>query len=306
MHTLAKRYYPFSQHLQEVFRCKVHKITVDAGFTCPNRDGTLGYGGCIYCNNRGFNANDSHFDVKTQIQQGIRFARRRYKAQKFIAYFQAYTNTYAPPEYLHRLFREALSQEGIVGLSIGTRPDCVDEPVLNLIEDLARENYIWIEYGLQSAHDKTLDLINRGHHLAHFLDAVERTKRRNIRMCVHIILGLPGEGREEMLETARIVSRLGLDGIKIHLMHAIKNTALEQWYYEKKIKMLEMQEYASLVADVLEILPPDMVIQRLTGDAPKEILVAPDWAIRKLEIINLIEQELTRRGSCQGSQYKSF
>ena len=214
MHTLSKRYYPFSRHLREVFGCKVHKITIDAGFTCPNRDGTLGFGGCIYCNNRGFNSNDSQVDVKTQIQQGISFARRKYKAKKFIAYFQAYTNTYASPEYLNRIFREALSQEGIVGLSIGTRPDCVEEPILDIIEDLAKESYIWVEYGLQSAHDKTLDLINRGHHLAHFLDAVERTKRRNIRMCVHIILGYQVKGGRRCLKQPESFPGQGWMGLK--------------------------------------------------------------------------------------------
>ncbi len=297
-----KRYSPFSQHLKETFGEKVHKVTIDAGFTCPNRDGSRGTGGCIYCYGR--RVTQSIVDtaaIKEQIRQGKEAIKKRYKARKFLAYFQSYTNTYAPAEVLESLYRSALEEEDIVGLTIGTRPDCVDESVLDVIETLAQETYLWVEYGLQSIHHKTLKLINRGHGFSEFLDAVVRTKRRKgIKICVHVILGLPGENQEEMLETAKVLSAFHIDGVKIHSAHVLKGTRLEQMYLNGDYQVLELPEYVDIVCDFLEYLSPEIVIHRLIGDAPKSRYVAPEWCLHKAEALKQIDLELERRNSWQG------
>ncbi len=298
----TKPYYPFSQYLKERFGCKVHKVTIDAGFTCPNRDGKLGTGGCSYCNNIGFSANSRNAPapIPEQLERGMAFMRERYKAEKFIAYFQAYTNTYAPIETLRERYDAALDIEDIVALSIGTRPDCVPEPVLDLIESYADAREVWVEYGLQSIHDSTLDRVNRGHDYATFLDALDRTKRRRIKVCAHVILGLPGETRADMMSTARAVAGMDVDSLKIHLMHVLKDTPLEKDLAEGRFSPLEFDEYTSLVCDFLEYIPPDVSIQRLTADGPREILLAPTWATQKRKTIAAIEAEFERRGSQQG------
>ena len=300
----TKRYYPFSEYLKERFGCKVYKVTIDAGFTCPNRDGTLGWEGCTYCNNRGFSANTrgTPVPIGEQVEQGMAFMRKRYKAEKFIAYFQAYTNTYAPVDTLRACYDAALVSDDIVALSIGTRPDCVEEPVLDLIE-IYRDAYeVWVEYGLQSIHDDTLDRVNRGHDYAMFLDALERTKRRGLKMCVHVILGLPGESHAAMMATARAISHMDIDSLKIHLMHVLKDTPLEKDLREGRFTPLEFDEYIELVCDFLEYVSPDISIQRLTADGPRSILLAPKWATQKRKTLAAIDAELERRGSCQGSR----
>ena len=213
-----KRYRSFSRYLREIFGCRVQKIPLDAGFTCPNRDGRVGLGGCIYCGPRGSGtgAYENGVPLGEQIRAGIESGKRRFGKCKFIAYFQAFTNTYAPPERLKSLYDEALRHQEVVGLSIGTRPDCAPDEVLELLEEYARRCHFWVEYGLQSAHDYTLELINRGHDIAQFVNAVERTKGRGINICVHIVLGLPGETKEELMATADLVASLELEGIKIH------------------------------------------------------------------------------------------
>ena len=253
----TKRYYPFNQYLRDKFGAKVYKVTIDAGFTCPNRDGTKGRGGCIFCNNEGFSVNSryqrrSTRSIEEQVRQGIDFKRRRYKADKFIAYFQAYSNTYGPVDHLRNLYDRALSFEDMVGLAIGTRPDCTPPQVLDLIESYARKWEVWLEYGLQSSHDETLRRINRGHDFASFLDAMERTHGRGINICVHVILGLPGESYEDMMETARRLSGLDFQGIKIHLLHVMKDTPMERQFHDGKVSLLEQEEYARLVCDFLE------------------------------------------------------
>jgi radical SAM protein (TIGR01212 family) len=297
-----KRYLTFSTHLKEKFGEKVYKVTIDAGFTCPNRDGTRGVGGCIYC--YGKRATQHIVDttsIKEQIRQGKEALQKKYKARKFLAYFQSYTNTYAPAELLESLYRSALDEEDIVGLTIGTRPDCADESVLDILEALAHEYYLWVEYGLQSIHDTTLKCINRGHDFSEFLDGVVRTRRRKgIKICVHVILGLPGESKEDMLETAKALSALHVDGVKIHSAHVLKGTRLEEMYRQGEYRVLELPEYIDIVCDFLEYLSPEIVIHRLIGDAPRSRYVAPEWGLNKSEALRQIDLELERRNSFQG------
>lgn len=300
-----KRYVTFNRHLREIFGEKVYKVTIDAGFTCPNRDSTLSTGGCIYCYGKRSTPNIiDTTSLKQQIIQGKKALRKKYKVRKFLAYFQKYTNTYAAPDVLKGLYRCALEDEDIVGLNIGTRPDCVDESVLDVIEDLAQESYVWIEYGLQSVHDETLKTVNRRHGFSEFLDAVVRTKRRKgIRICVHVILGLPGENKEKMLETAKVLSTLHIDGVKIHSAHVLKDTRLEEMYRHGEYQVLELPEYVDIVCDFLEYLRPEIVIHRLIGDAPKGRYVAPEWCLHKSEALRQIDLELERRDSWQGKGF---
>lgn len=295
------RYYGFSRYLRRRFGCRVHKVTLHAGFTCPNRDGRLGRGGCLFCNNAGFSPNVrvEPSQVREQLARGIDAARRR-KAEKFIAYFQAYTNTYAPVDRLRALYDEVWRFPDVVGLSIGTRPDCVDQEILDLIAGYTKRGEVWIEYGLQSAHDATLAAINRGHTYQQFLDAVELTRNRGIKICSHTILGLPGEDRRMILDTHRRLAELPIDGIKLHLLHIMRDTVMEQQYNQGKIELLSREAYVELVCDVLELLPPTMVIQRMHADAPPAVLVAPDWCLDKVGVLNHIRQTQIHRNSWQG------
>ena len=300
----TKPYYPFGEYLKERFGCKVYKVTIDAGFTCPNRDGKVGVGGCSYCNNMGFSANSRRgpAPIREQMVQGMAFMRERYKAEKFIAYFQAYTNTYGPIDKLKKCYDTALEFEDVVALSIGTRPDCVPEPVLDLIESYSDSHEVWVEYGLQSIHDDTLSRVNRGHDYADFIDALERTRRRGLKICVHVILGLPGESHDDMMATACAVAEMGIDSLKIHLMHVLKDTPIEKDFAEGRFRPLEFDEYVGLVCDFLEYIPLGVSIQRLTADGPRSILLAPRWATQKRKTIAAIEAELKRRGTHQGSR----
>ncbi len=297
------RYRDFNTYLRELFGCRVQKITLDAGLSCPNRDGTLSRGGCIYCNERG--SGTGAFRQGRSITQQILLAqeglRRRYRAKKFLAYFQSYCNTYAPLERLRSLYDEALAADDIIGLSIGTRPDCVGAPVLDLLQDYAGRHHVWIEYGLQSMHDETLRRINRGHDAACFRRAVAATAGRGIKICAHIILGLPGEDRSHMRETARQLSQLPVDGVKIHLLYVVKGTQLERLYRQGGYRPLEQAAYADSVCDVLELLPPGMVIQRLTGDPHPGELAAPVWALQKDETRAMILARLEERNTRQGA-----
>ncbi len=301
-----RRYRTFGAYLKERYGCKVSKVTISAGFTCPNRDGRKGSEGCIYCNNAGFNPNlRLQADViQEQVHQGIDFFSRTRKARKFIVYFQPYTNTYAPIEQLKPIYDSALISDDIIGISIGTRPDCIPEEALDLVETYTDRYMVWLEIGLQSMHERTLDLINRGHDLHTFIDAIMRIRRRKkMLVCSHIIHGLPGESREEMMQTVRLIASLGIDGIKFHNLHVLKDTPMERMYHEGKIPMLTMEEYCLLIADSLELLPPEMLILRLSGDAPKDLLIAPEWCSRKFEIQEKIDSILAGRGTKQGSRY---
>ncbi len=297
----AKRYNQFSEELKRQFGCRVHRISVDAGFTCPNRDGSVGSGGCIFCSDRGSGSFGiaRGESVANQLELGKEVMVRKYKAKKFLAYFQPYSNTYAPTETLRQLYDAALEVEEIVGLIVGTRPDCLPEETLQLLADYHRRTWFWLELGLQSAVDRTLRAIGRGHDLATFLGAARRAKSLGIRLCVHVILGLPGESREEMLATPAILNDLGVDGVKIHLLHVNRDTPLAKMYELGELQLPERDEYVSLVCDFLERLDPRIFIQRLTGDGGKD-LVAPQWSAAKFEVLNAIDDELERRGTWQG------
>jgi radical SAM protein (TIGR01212 family) len=299
---MRQRYNDFSTYLNSLFGCRVQKITIDAGLSCPNRDGTVSFGGCIYCNDKGSGtgAHIKGLTVSDQIAAAKPALLKRYKAKKFIAYFQSFTNTYGPFATLRHLYEQALGAEDVVGLSIGTRPDCVSEPVLDLLQEYANNHLVWIEYGLQSVHDSTLALINRGHDFNCFKAAVKATKNRGINICAHVILGLPNEEKAHMLQTARIVSDMGIDGIKLHLLYVVKGTILEKLYRTNNYKCLEQHEYIDIVCDFLERIPKQMVIQRLTGDPHPKELVAPAWALKKAETIALIRKTLKTRDTWQG------
>jgi len=299
---MDKRYNDFNTYLRSIFDCRVQKITIDAGLSCPNRNGTISTGGCIYCNARGSGtgAHAKGFSVTDQIIQGKRALSKRYKAKKFIAYFQSFSNTYGPFDRLKNLYEQALAIEDVVGLSIGTRPDCVNEQILELLQSYVKKHLVWIEYGLQSANDSTLAFINRGHDVKCFKKAVVATKNRGIKICAHVILGLPNEKKTHVLETARAVSNMEIDGIKIHLLYVVRGTKLDKLYAAGEYKCLEQQQYADLVCDFLEHIPKNMVIQRLTGDPHPEELVAPMWALKKTENMALIKETLEKRDSWQG------
>lgn len=298
-----KRYYDLKSYWRNLFGCTVHKLQIDAGFTCPNRDGHIAIGGCIYCDGRGSKLRQKGAlpSVSQQIQSGKKFYKPH--AAKFVAYFQTFTNTYAPVEKLQALYDEALAQEDVIGLSIGTRPDCVNHDVIKLLSDYAKNYYVWLELGLQSMHDKTLQFINRGHNFQQFLDAVDALTGKNIHLCAHIIVGLPGETDEEILQTAKTIAALPIDGIKIHSLLALEGTALGEMYKNESIEILSKDKYVSLVADILEILPTGMVMQRLTADGYRDIFLAPDWAMNKLDVLNSINNELERRDSYQGKYF---
>lgn len=299
-----KRYKIFSEELKRVFGCRVQRISVDAGFSCPNRDGTVGSSGCIYCGGAGSGSFGivRGASVSEQLEHGKEVMVRKYKAQKFIAYFQPYSNTYAPLERLRALYDEALKVEDVVGLIVGTRPDCLPAATLNLLAAYGQRTYFWLELGLQSPLDRTLRLIGRGHDFASFAGAVRECKARQIRVCAHIILGLPGETREEMLAGAGVLNDLGVDGVKIHLLHVMGGTKLADDYLLGKVRVMERDNYVGLVCDFLERLDPSIIVQRLTGDGNRDHLIAPLWSLQKFEVLNTIDSELERRGSRQGSR----
>jgi radical SAM protein (TIGR01212 family) len=303
-----KRYRDFNSYLREIFGERVQKISLDAGLGCPNRDGTISNSGCIFCNSRGSGTgalmNDG-LSIDEQIVRAQSYMQKRYKAKKYIAYFQSFTNTYAPVPKLKALYDQALAYRNVVGLSVATRPDCIDENVLTLVSSYKKNRLVWIEYGLQSAHDMTLKRINRGHDAACFEQSVRMTAEYGINICAHIILGLPGEDREMMLQTARFLANLPVHGIKIHLLYVVKGTPLSELYEKGELSCLEQEEYVALVADFLELLPPEMVVQRLTGDPVKSELTAPSWALEKSENIRLINESLERRDTWQGRLYRN-
>lgn len=299
-----KRYNQFSAYLKNKFGAKVYKITLDAGFSCPNRDGTISTGGCIFCDDGGSfsQAHSNLLSIEEQVNIGAKTLHDRFKAEKFMSYFQAYTNTYKPVNELEKIYKSALNHPDVVGLSIGTRPDCVEDDKLNLISDIAQDYYTWVEYGLQSIHNKTLKKINRGHDFDCFLKAYERTKEKGINVCTHVIFGL-WETRDEILETAQKLAKLKVDGVKIHMLCALKDTKLAKLYENKEIDFMSEEEYVNLVCDFLEILPQTTTIHRLAGNGLKKNLIAPRWLGAKLDCLNKIDRELLKRNSYQGSKH---
>ncbi|MCX8083104.1 MAG: TIGR01212 family radical SAM protein [bacterium] len=294
-------YYKFSEYLKERYGCRVHKITVDAGFTCPNIDGTLSKNGCIFCDNYSFSppVRTKNVSLEEQIEEGIRYGRERYKAEKFIVYFQPYSNTYAPVHILKEKYDVIKKFPDVVGISIGTRPDCIDEEKISLIQRYTKDYEVWLEYGLQSIHNKTLKLINRNHTYEDFIKAIEITKEKNIKVCAHVIIGLPEETEKEIIETAKECARLKLDGIKIHPLYIVKGTFLEKMYIESKYTPLTMEEYIDITAKFIGHLWKGTVIQRLTADCPPEVLVAPLWIKEKQKLLTLLEQQMREKGIYQ-------
>jgi radical SAM protein (TIGR01212 family) len=301
----AKRYYDLKSYWRNRFGCRVHKLPVDAGFTCPNRDGRVAVGGCIYCDGRGSALRQAGPlpSVGEQLRRGKAFYGSRAGAEKFIAYFQTFTNTYAPPVTLRTLYDEALAEEDVIGLSIGTRPDCVSDEILALIRAYAERHHVWLEFGLQSIHDRTLGAINRGHDAALFYDAVRRASGGPILICVHLIVGLPGETREDVLETARVIGGMPVQGVKIHSLLALAGTELGRRHGQGEVRLWDRQEYVETVCDILELLPPGLVIQRLTAEGYREIFLGPAWAGNKLAVLTAIDREMERRGTWQGKKH---
>ncbi len=301
-----QRYNRFSEELKRVFGCRVQRLSVDAGFTCPNRDGSVGTQGCVFCGGKGSGSYGilHGAGVAQQLEHAKEVMVRKYKAARFIAYFQSYSNTYAPAEQLRALYDEALSVPDVVGLIVGTRPDCLPEETLDLLASYARRCYFWLELGLQSHLDRTLSAIGRGHDLACFEAAVKGCRERGIRVCAHVILGLPGESREEMLSGAEYLNRSGVEGVKIHLLHVMRGTRLAEQYLAGEVRVMDRDRYVGLVCDFLERLDPRIVVQRLTGDGNRQDLVAPLWSLAKFEVLNCIDHELESRGTRQGADLK--
>ena len=300
----ARRYSAFGQYMKDLYHEPVYKVNVDAGFTCPNRDGSVATGGCIYCNNDSFRptACTSSASLREQIEKGIPYLRSRYGAKKFIVYFQPYTNTYAQVDVLERLYRDALDNPGVVGIAVGTRPDCVDEEKIALLEALASDSFVLVEYGLQSVYDKTLEFINRGHDYARFKSAVALTAGRGIHIGAHIILGFPTESREQMLGMAGELSNLPIEFLKIHQLQVVKDTALADLYAGKPFATFGYHEYIEMLADFLERLSPHIVLQRLFAAAPDEILIAPVWNKTRSELLRDLDAFMEQRGSYQGKR----
>jgi len=299
------RYNSFGSYMRKTFGTTVYKVNVDAGFTCPNRDGTLGFSGCIYCNNDSFRPTSCKpsLTVSEQVRNGIAHTARRFGAAKFLVYFQAYTNTYAPVAVLEKLYGEALAQPDIIGLAIGTRPDAVDLSKIELLESLASKYFILVEYGLQSMYDKSLEFIQRGHDYSTFLRAVDMTKGRGIHIGAHLIAGFPTETRKETLAMAGEMSHLPIDFLKLHQLQIIKDTPLAQIYRESPFPVFGYEEYLDFVVDFIEQTSPHIVFQRLFATAPDDILIAPEWGKNRHRMLNDIEKRLNERNATQGRAF---
>lgn len=313
-----KRYNQYSAHLKDKFGVKVYKVTLDAGFSCPNRDGGLNVAlnpdmclqsatgeplrGCIFCDDGGSfsQAHSNLLSVEEQLEVGVKTLSERFKAKKFMSYFQAYSNTYKSVGELEKIYKSSLKHPDIVGLSIGTRPDCVDSEKLKLISSFKDDYYTWVEYGLQSIHDRTLKSINRGHDFDCFLRAYELSKEAGLNVCAHVILNLPGESREDMLKTAEKLAELKVDGVKIHMLCAMEGTKLSNMYEAEQISFMSEEDYIQTVCDFLELLPQETTIHRLAGNGLKKNLIAPRWLGKKMDCLNKIDRELEKRGSYQG------
>ena len=302
--TAGLRYYAYNYFLRQKFGERVQKVSVDAGFTCPNVDGTVAIGGCTFCDNRSFSPSRRvpRMDIRDQIDDGIRRLKTRYDCDKFLAYFQPATNTYAPVTKLRPLFERALEHEKVVGLAIGTRPDCVPDDVLDLLTDLAGRTYLSVEYGAQTIHDRSLDWMNRGHHHDAFLDALERSRGRGFEICVHVILGLPGESHDDMLATAREMARLQIDAVKIHNLYAVRKTALAEQLERGEVTLMGRDDYIRTLVDFLELLPPTTIVERISGDAPADYFLGPSWCLDKPAVLLALNAELTRRDTWQGKK----
>lgn len=300
-----KRYNNLNYFLREKFGEKVFKISLDAGFSCPNRDGTISKGGCIFCSARGSGdfAGDNEDSISHQFKDIKGMMQKKWSTGKYIAYFQAYTNTYGTIDFLRKKYEEALKQEDVVALAIATRPDCLGEKVLDLLEEISKKTYLWVELGLQTSKDTTAKIINRGYELSTFEKSLENLRKRNIDVVVHTIFGLPGETREDMLNTIRYISTKDIQGVKIHLLHLMKDTPMVKLYEKGQLKFLNQQEYVELIGEAISLLPPDVVIHRLTGDAPRDLLIGPKWSLKKWEVLNAIDQYVEEHEIYQGKNF---
>lgn len=297
-----KRYHTWNYHLRSMFGEKVFKVPLDAGFSCPNRDGKIATGGCTFCSARGSGdfAGSRRDDLVTQFNEVKERMHQKWPDARYLGYFQAYTNTYAPVEELREMYEVILEQEGNVGLAIATRPDCLEDDVVEYLAELNERTYLWVELGLQTVHDKTGELINRAHDYKCYVEGVEKLRKHNIRVCTHIIYGLPQETDEMMLETAREVSKLDIQGLKIHLLHLMKKTPMVKQYEQGLLQFLEKDQYVDLVVRTLEMMPPELIIHRVTGDAPANLLIGPMWSLKKWDVLNSIDRELRERNTWQG------
>lgn len=302
----GKRYYTWNRYLRNTFNQKIFKVALDAGFDCPNRDGTVAYGGCTFCSVAGSGdfAGNKVDPIPVQFEKIKAKMHEKWKAGKYIAYFQAYTNTHAPLPVLKEKFEAALALEGVVGISIATRPDCLPDDVVEYLAELNERTFLWIELGLQTVHERTANLVNRAHDYPTYVEGVNKLRKHGIKICTHIINGLPLEDRDMMMETARAVSKLDVQGIKIHLLHLLKGTPMVKQYEKGKLEFMERDAYIQLVADQLEILPPKMVVQRITGDGPIDLMIGPMWSVNKWDVLNGIDAELAKRESYQGKYYQ--
>ena len=287
-------YYSLNQYMKDTFGCKVYRIAINGGFTCPNRDGSIGTGGCLFCSEGGSGdfAQDPGLSITEQIEKGKERVSAKIQNGKYIAYFQAFTNTYAPVERLRKLYTEALDHPDIVALSIATRPDCLPDDVLDLLKELNQVKPIWVELGLQTIHERTAGYIRRGYPLSVYDKAVDELKKRGIEVITHVILGLPGETKQDMAETVRYVVDGGINGIKLQLLHVLKGTDLEREYLEGRVNVMSEDEYIALVTDLIKMIPPDIVIHRMTGDGAKKDLIAPLWSADKKHVLNRLKQYL--------------
>ena len=301
----GKPYYSFDYMLRNRFGEKVYKVALNGRMSCPNRDGTLGTGGCIFCSAGGSGdfAADPSFSVTQQIEQQIEALSQKRPIRKYIAYFQAFTNTYAPVDFLERIFSEALRHPKICALSIGTRPDCLPPEVLDLLEKLNQIKPVWVELGLQTIHERTARYIRRGYPLSCFQEAIRQLHKRNLEVIVHTILGLPGESPEDILETMEYLNGQNIQGVKLQLLHVLKGTDLASDYEKGQFRTYTREEYLDILIACLEHLSPDIVIHRITGDGPKDLLIAPLWASRKREVLNLLHHEMKIRDTWQGKFY---
>lgn len=306
MNTRPPRYNDYGTWIRSKFPFRVQKISIDAGFSCPNRDGRIGHGGCIFCDNRTFNPSycDSRRGIREQLEEGKRFFGRKYPDMKYLAYFQAYTNTYAPTDRLKAMYEEALGAEDVVGIVIGTRPDCVSAGLLDYLEELNRETFLIVEYGIESANDETLRRINRGHTFGCAKTAIEKTAERGILTGGHIIIGLPGEDAEESLRQAANISALKLDILKIHQMQIIKGTRLDDMYMREPFPLYTADEYIRLVAEYIRRIRRDIVIERFVSQSPKGLLTAPHWGLKNHEFTNLLVNYLAKNNFAQGDLYR--
>ena len=302
----GKRYHSLNYFLRNKFNQKVFKISLDGGFSCPNRDGTISSGGCLFCSESGSGdyAGSRTLSIGKQFCDVKEMMNKKWKEGKYIAYFQAFTNTYAPVEELREKYNEAIKQEGVVALAIATRPDCLGDDVLDLLEEINKDVYVWVELGLQTVSDETARKINRGYKLEVYEEAIRKLKEKNIDFVTHCIFGLPGETKEDMLKTVDYVAHTGAKGIKFHLLHLMKNTPMVKLYERGELEFMSQDDYIDLICKAVSIIPEDMIVHRLTGDSPRDLLIGPMWSLKKWEILNAIDKAFVDNGIYHGKEFK--